>query len=277
MARINWQELSGHAYECINMPSTGSWARSRLVSLREQIEHEMTRRKAGRKARTPLTNKQREFLARLIRESEEKQEAWRNDPRPRDEQGNTIVDPGDTAWAPSGMLAAAIPLYYDAVKSKDEERQRQCEEFVRSLLATPEDLQEWLREAAQARGTTLDDIAAQLSLHTSLKKGRVSSRSAARAILRFWPETFTVHKTFGVSEDAWGNGRRLCILRSDSGGQVRLWLGHRGAHRDIQEGHRVTIVSAVVAQWGDGEREVWKGFSYPSRTRLRRVTLARAI
>jgi hypothetical protein len=257
------------------MPSTGSWARSRLVSLREQIEHEMTRRKAGRKARTPLTSNQREFLARLIRESEEKQEAWRNDPRPRDEQGNTIVDPGDTAWAPSGMLAAAIPLYYDAVKSRDEERQRQCEEFVRSLLSTPEDLRAWLREAAQARGTTLDAIAEQLSLHTSLKKGRVSSRAAARNILRFWPETFTVHKTFGVSEDFWGNRRLLCILRSDSGGQVRLWLGHRGAHRDIREGHRVTIESATVAQWGDDEREVWKGFSYPSRTRLRRVTLAR--
>lgn len=276
MARIDWKNLLERAQEAAAFPTTTNYASIRLRSFALDIDRELARRADGKAAKTPLTARQRAFAEKLINESRVRHINYRAEAAAAvtDDAGNILVDPAATPWEPACSLAPVRIAFFDAVIAKDEERQRQCEEVVRAMLSDRDALTDWLREAAQMRGSTLDAIAEELSLHTSLKKGHVSSRAAAQAILRFWPETWTVERVGPRRMGAWGDW--TCTVQVRCGdGLLMFWTGlTRDGEPPVAEGDKLVVGSGFVSRWGDpDDRFITRGRSYPSKTFARRVKL----
>lgn len=278
MARIDWKNLLERAQEAASYPTTTNYAAIRLGSFARDIDRELARRADGKAAKTPLTARQRAFAEKLISESRVRHINHRTEAAAAvtDDAGNILMDPDAGPWEPACSLAPVRIAFFDAVIAKDEERQRQCEEVVRAMLSDRDALTAWLREAAQMRGTTPDAIAEELSLHTSLKKGHVSSRAAARAILRFWPETWTVERVGRAKQGAWGDWTcTVQVCSHMTSGLLMFWTGlTRDGEPPVTEGDNLVVESGVVSRWGDpDDRYIARGRSYPAKSFARRVKL----
>lgn len=267
----DWAAKTARAQALSNEPTTSRYAQRVLDDMARRLQRELDRvavNPTRRKFKMPLSYKARGLFLRLLDESEKR--LTESADLPKDADGNPLhgsltAEP----WHPPGTLGAAVRFWYEARQSGDKAAQRQAIEVTRSVLSTPEDLSDWLAEAAKSRGVSVADIVERLGLERAVAKGRVTSQAQAKAILGFVPGIWTVTRIGEASYNIWGASYPTTLQTGPEGDERLLfwWAGRR-----LTEGARYTIDRMNVKAFREG-RDVRNGRSYPGSTLISHVTV----
>ena len=237
-----------------------NYAQRILIDMADRLDWASQRR--GRRGLTP---KQRAFAARLMAEIAERAQAQADDPRPKDDEGNIIIDPNARGWEPSHPILGAAQRIWMAqhglpTGQRFPDTLRSIEESARAYLQG-DDLTSYLADLKSSWDGA--DVSALLGvdMERALAKGVLTSRKQAQALLSAVPGVWTVARVGRWYDNSFGSSRPIALSYGDS--RLSLW-----SSREFTKGEKLIITKAAVKTWGIGSW-VSKGKSYPNATKVR--------
>lgn len=221
-----------------------------------------------KRGRRGLTRKQRAFAAKLIAEIDERQRKLDQDPRPKDSEGNIIIDAHLSGWDPAAqhpVLGAAMQTWHEehavGLRQRDTDTLRSVEEAVRGYLQG-DVLTQYIDDLARSWGVECIDSLMGVSFEKALAKGKLTSRKQVQALLHAIPGWWEVAKLGEWRDNDWGRSRRVSLRCGDE--LMDWWSGRQ----DLNEGDRLIITRVKVKYFGAGQRRTWKGYNYPQATKV---------
>ena len=283
MPRIDWNKLDNDMTLALDLPHIRGYHRRVIGDLQRTMRNTIARNERGRRSRkTPLTPRQRALVVKLVTEaidhSAERAEALATDTRPRDADGNIMVEgspwsPDETPGAPHawGRLQT---LVMEARRDKDPWGLESVTEAARGLLVDEHltEVVEWLvAECGFASAAALDEACGfKGSLLRCMAKGRLT-KAAAQRLPRVVAGQWRVDRVFGPYHNAFGVSYRWKMV-NQHGQKADIYRPYdalKDPDFDYQDGDRLVLTRAKIKKWGDADdRYVSKGMSYPSATAL---------
>jgi hypothetical protein len=237
-----------------------NYAQRILIDMADRLDWASQRR--GRRGLTP---KQRAFAARLMAEIAERAQAQADDPRPKDDEGNIIIDPNARGWEPSHPILGAAQRIWMAqhglpTGQRFPDTLRSIEESARAYLQG-DDLTAYVADLKCSWGGA--DVSALLGvdMERALAKGWVTSRKQVQALLSAIPGVWTVTRVGRWYDNSFGSSRPIALSYRDH--RLSLW-----SSKEFTKGEKLIITKAAVKTWGIGSW-VSKGKSYPNATKVR--------
>lgn len=219
--------------------------------------------------RTAMSTKQRDLARKLMREIDERKNKLASDSRPKDADGNILIDANVHGWTPSHpVLGAAQRTWLEqhslGTKERCPDTLRSVEEAVRGYLQGPE-LVAFLTDLARSWDvplSMLDELLGQ-PYSAAMAKGRLTTRRQVQALLNALPGHWKIVKLSRWYENDFGRQRRVTLRCGD-----QLVEGYSSITTDVV-GVRMLITRTKVKRFAaEDERNIWKGYSYPCATRI---------